>query len=277
MRARAIIALAEKTSNDLSVAWCIDLSSCFALSFCFALFLSGCFCQELLAKDSGWIEGDQAKFNAEQKQKQDAIKHQELQRQLQYQEHLKQQQNLQQPAVYRPNYSPYFGQYAQPQVQPNHQVIQPQYQQQQQLKHQQQLQQAPDQNTHLQPPVQHMQFNEEIEAHSKAKHSNFASKALSAPKSVAGAIAGVTIGVPVHVTKSINQHSKAMKQSMNDGLDVDEKEIDLAGRGMSAMCAYPFGFMSGMIHGTIKGVGRGISSGSKKPFSKESFSIGESK
>ncbi len=250
MCARAITALAQKISNNLS----------FALCFCFALFLSGWFCQESLAKDSGWIEGDQAKFNAEQKQKQDAIKHQELQRQLQYQEHLKQQQNLQQPTVYRPNYSPYFGQYAQPQMQPNHQV-------QQQQQHQQ----------HLQPPVQHMQFNEEIESHSKAKHSNFASKALAAPKSVAGAIAGVTIGVPVHVTKSINQHSKAMKQSMNDGFAVEDKEIDLAGRGMSAMCAYPFGFMSGMIHGTIKGVGRGISSGSKKPFSKESFSMDDPK
>ena len=59
--------------------------------------------------------------------------------------------------------------------------------------------------------------------------------------------------------------------------DVEDKEIDLAGRGMSAMCAYPFGFMSGMIHGTIKGVGRGISSGSKKPFSKESFSMDDPK
>lgn len=123
-----------------------------------------------------------------------------------------------------------------------------------------------------------MQFNQEIEAQSQVKHhsKNFAHKALAAPKSVAGAIAGVTIGVPVHVTKSISEHSKSMKRSMNEGLDVDEREIDLAGRGMSAMCAYPYGFFSGMIHGTIKGVGRGISSGSKKPFSKESFSIGES-
>lgn len=226
-------------------------------------FYSLSFCQTTFARETGWIEGDQTKFNAEQKQKQDALKHQELQRQLQYQEHVRQQQNLQQPALYRPNHSPYFGQYAQPQIQQNQQV-QPN----------QQVQKI--QSNHAQPPVQHMQFNEEIESHSKAKGS-FASKALSAPKSVAGAIAGVTIGVPVHVSKSINQHSKAMKQSMNDGLDVDEKEIDLVGRGMSAMCAYPFGIMSGMIHGTIKGVGRGISSGSKKPFSKESFSMTETK
>lgn len=223
------------------------------------------------AKDSGWIEADQTKFNTEQKQKLEAIKHQELQRQLQYQEHLRQQQNLQQPASYRPNYSPYFGQYAQPHVLQDSRHVQPdQRQVQSNQKHVQQH------NAQAQPPVQQMQFNEEIEAHSKSKHSNFASKALAAPKSVAGAIAGVTIGVPVHVSKSIHQHSKAMKQSMNDGLAVEDNEIDLAGRGMSAMCAYPFGVMSGMIHGTIKGVGRGISVGSKKPFSKESFSMDQS-
>lgn len=215
-----------------------------ALAFC-------CTVSPCLAKDSGWIESDQSKFNAEQKAKQDAIKHEDLQRQLQYQEHLKQQQQLNPPGIYRPNYSPYFGQYAQPQVHAN----------------QQQAQQ------HAQPPVQPMQFAN----HASAARKNFAHKAIAAPKSVAGAIAGVTIGVPVHVSKSISQHSKAMKQSMNEGLDVEEKEIDLAGRGISAMCAYPYGFFSGMIHGTIKGVGRGISTGSKKPFSKESFSIGEPK
>lgn len=259
MNARAATASAFKSNFALSLA----------LSFSFLLSLSLIACSSAMAKDAGWIETDPSKFNAEQKQKQDAIKHQELQRQLHYQEQVRQQQNLQQPAVYRPNYSPYFGQFAQPQIQPN-----------QQIQHHQQMQQQQQQmqhNAQAQPPVQHMQFSEEIEAHQKAKRGNFASKALSAPKSVAGAIAGVTIGVPVHVSKSINQHSKAMKQSMNDGLDVDEKEIDLVGRGMSAMCAYPFGFMSGMIHGTIKGVGRGIGVGSKKPFSKESFSIGETK
>jgi hypothetical protein len=229
----------------------IALALCFAVSPCFA-------------KDSGWIESDQSKFNAEQKAKQDAIKHEELQRQLQYQEHLKQQQQLNPPGIYRPNYSPYFGQYAQPQVHAN--------QQQAQIKHAQQHAQQQAQQQ-AQPPVQQMQFA----SHDNTSRKNLAHKALSAPKSVAGAIAGVTIGVPVHVSKSISQHSKAMKQSMNDGLDVEEKEIDLAGRGISAMCAYPYGFFSGMIHGTIKGVGRGISTGSKKPFSKESFSIGEPK
>lgn len=223
-----------------------------ALAFC-------CSVLPCFAKDSGWIESDQSKFNAEQKAKQDAIKHEELQRQLQYQEHLKQQQQLNPPGIYRPNYSPYFGQYAQPQVHANQQQAQQHAQQQQQQ--------------HAQPPVQPMQFAN----HASASRKNFAHKALAAPKSVAGAIAGVTIGVPVHVSKSISQHSKAMNQSMNEGLDVEEKEIDLAGRGISAMCAYPYGFFSGMIHGTIKGVGRGISTGSKKPFSKESFSIGEPK
>ncbi|MBP7861491.1 hypothetical protein KA183_07405 [bacterium] len=231
-----------------------------ALAYFFSLSIAISASNACFAKDSGWIESDQSKFNAEQKAKQDAIKHEDLERQLQYQEHLKQQQQLHPPAIYRPNYSPYFGQYAKPQVHPNQQARQHQLQQ------------------HPQPPVQHMQFNQEIEAQSQVKHhsKNFAHKALAAPKSVAGAIAGVTIGVPVHVTKSISEHSKSMKRSMNEGLDVDEREIDLAGRGMSAMCAYPYGFFSGMIHGTIKGVGRGISSGSKKPFSKESFSIGES-
>jgi hypothetical protein len=233
-----------------------------ALAFCLSV------CQPCWSNESGWIESDQTKFNAEQKAKQDAIKHYELQQQLQYQEHLKQQQQMHPPAIYRPNHSPYFGQYTKPQVHPNQQAQQRQQaQQHQQAQHNQQVQ----------PPVQQMQFNQEIEVHSKDKHhpKNFAHKALAGPKSVAGAIAGVTIGVPVHVSKSISQHSKSMKESMNQGLDVDEKEIDLAGRGMSAMCAYPYGFFSGMIHGTIKGVGRGISSGSKKPFSKESFSIGE--
>lgn len=230
------------------------------LALLLALSFTSCSNFVCQAKDSGWIETEQSKFNADQKQKHDAIKHQELQRQLQYQEHVRQQQNLQQPAVFRPNYSPYFGQYAKTQTQANPQAAQQQ-----------------ERNAQAQPPVQHMQFNEEIETHAKARHGNFASKALSAPKSVAGAIAGVTIGVPVHVSKSINQHSKKMQQSMNDGLDVDEREIDLVGRGMSAMCAYPFGVVSGMIHGTIKGVGRGIGVGSKRPFSKESFSIDENK
>ncbi len=136
--------------------------------------------------------------------------------------------------------------------------------------------QRPDQNH--QPPIQRMKMNDLDEEHQEsAKKESIVRKAVSMPMSVAGATAGVTIGVPVKVCKSIFHHTKTMDKSMRDGVGVEDKEIDLAGKGMAAFCSYPFGFMSGMIHGTIKGVERGIQTGSKKPFSKESFSLTDPK
>lgn len=102
-------------------------------------------------------------------------------------------------------------------------------------------------------------------------------KAVAVPKSVAGAMAGVTIGVPVKVCKSIKQYSKEMHKSMKDGVGVEDNEIDMAGKAVSAFCSMPYGLVSGMIHGTIKGVERGIEAGSRKPFSKESFSLSDPK
>jgi hypothetical protein len=96
----------------------------------------------------------------------------------------------------------------------------------------------------------------------------------SFPKSAAGVVCGVAVGVPVQMGKSMTFHSKRMQAQVSDDISGDKKP-DLTAKIMSNALAIPYGVTSGFILGIIRGTERGVECGHRKPFSKESMSISD--
>lgn len=96
----------------------------------------------------------------------------------------------------------------------------------------------------------------------------------SAPMKAAGIMTGIMVGIPVRICKDTAHYSKRMKGSMDDGLNVKGNN-DAYGHTVSAASSLVFGIPTGIIHGSIEGARTGYESGKKKPFSKESMSLGE--
>ncbi len=98
------------------------------------------------------------------------------------------------------------------------------------------------------------------------------SKLMQAPKACCGAIAGVTIGVPVRVLRDVSHESKRMTGTLHDDFSPSAGASDQPDpyvRGVGSMVGMLYGVPSGIILGTIHGTSRGIDAGFKKPFSKE--------
>ena len=95
---------------------------------------------------------------------------------------------------------------------------------------------------------------------------------LTVPKAVAGVATGVMLGVPVNISKSTKRFTGLMYDSISANFSFSA-EPDLYARTTASVLAVPFGLMSGLVFGTIKGVENGVLLGGEKPFSKESFSM----
>lgn len=106
----------------------------------------------------------------------------------------------------------------------------------------------------------------------RGQNKGIISRITSLPKSAAGVTCGVLVGVPIMIARDTKKYSKQMRSSIG-GADTDI--TDAMDRASAAGMALPFGVMSGIIHGSIKGVQQGMDVGWKRPFTKESMSLEE--
>lgn len=103
------------------------------------------------------------------------------------------------------------------------------------------------------------------------------SRALSAPKSAAGMMCGVFVGVPVRAAKTMASETKRMNEQLTRDLTwgFDNKKPDLGARAGAALLSVPYGMATGLITGITKGTERAVNTGARKPLSKESMSISD--
>ncbi len=128
-----------------------------------------------------------------------------------------------------------------------------------------------------QPPLAFAKKHDEVaigdySAAFKAPGKSIVSRISSLPLSAAGVMTGIAVGVPVAIAKGAKKHSKSMKRSMDDALAVEG--MDFVGHAAASGCALTFGLPAGVVCGSLEGVRRGIDAGSRRPFSKESMSLG---
>ncbi len=90
------------------------------------------------------------------------------------------------------------------------------------------------------------------------------------PLGSAGVLAGLTVGVPIKISRTITSESRRMIGTLID---------DFGGRGtmmeksLAAAFGIPYGIASGTVLGSIRGVQQAIKFGYEKPFSPESFGL----
>lgn len=120
----------------------------------------------------------------------------------------------------------------------------------------------------------------EVEEDKKGSTASKLNKLMQGPKACCGAIAGVTLGVPVRVVRDVSHESKRMSGQLYDDFSPSAGANDHPGtcaRGVGTMMGMLYGVPSGIILGTIHGTSRGIDAGFKKPFTKESVSLTDPK
>ena len=99
-----------------------------------------------------------------------------------------------------------------------------------------------------------------------ADRSGFSAAALGS----AGVFTGLTVGVPIKISRTITSESRRMTATLID---------DFGGNGtimeklLAASFGIPYGIASGTVLGSIRGVQRAIKFGYERPFSRESFSL----
>lgn len=95
---------------------------------------------------------------------------------------------------------------------------------------------------------------------------------ISFPKAAAGVIAGLTIGIPVKISKDVRTETKrfarALHSDMGSEFGIMETLFVVGG-------AVPFGLMSGVIMGTVRGTERAFLFGANQPFCPESLGMKE--
>lgn len=97
-------------------------------------------------------------------------------------------------------------------------------------------------------------------------------RAVAFPKSAAGVLAGLTIGVPVKISKDIRKETRRLAGTLRGDVG---NEFGLTENAFVLGGAIPFGILSGMILGTIRGTERAVTYGAHQPFSKESLGLKE--
>lgn len=97
-------------------------------------------------------------------------------------------------------------------------------------------------------------------------------RAVAFPKSAAGVLAGLTIGVPVKISKDIRKETRRLAGTLRGDVG---NEFGLTENAFVLGGAIPFGILSGMILGTIRGTERAVTYGAQQPFSKESLGLKE--
>ncbi|MCC7530637.1 MAG: hypothetical protein IT342_19090 [Candidatus Melainabacteria bacterium] len=99
-----------------------------------------------------------------------------------------------------------------------------------------------------------------------------AKQALMLPVRMAAMGSGMALGVPVAIVRRSGARSVGFTESFADNIGGKEHMIPL---GMASLMGIPFGLLVGTAEGVYSGGRNSISHGWEKPFSLESFSMGE--
>lgn len=106
----------------------------------------------------------------------------------------------------------------------------------------------------------------------RAEVASTTQRAAAFPKAAAGVLAGLTIGIPVKISKDIRKETRryagTLRGDVGNEFGLTENLFVLGG-------AVPFGILSGMIMGTVRGAERAVTYGAHQPFSKESLGLKE--
>lgn len=97
-------------------------------------------------------------------------------------------------------------------------------------------------------------------------------RAVALPKAAAGVLAGLTIGIPVKISKDIRKETRRMAGTLRGDVG---NEFGFTENAFVFTGAVPFGIISGMIMGTVRGAERAVTYGAAQPFSKESLGLKE--
>ncbi len=99
-----------------------------------------------------------------------------------------------------------------------------------------------------------------------------AKQALMLPVRMVAMGSGMVMGIPVAIVRRSGARSVGFTESFADNIGGKEHMIPM---GMASLMGVPFGMMVGTAEGVYSGGRNSISHGWEKPFSLESFSMGE--
>ena len=99
-----------------------------------------------------------------------------------------------------------------------------------------------------------------------------AKQALMLPVRMVAMGSGMALGIPVAIVRRSGARSVGFTESFADNIGGKEHMIPM---GMASLMGVPFGLMVGTAEGVYSGGRNSISHGWEKPFSLESFSMGE--
>ncbi len=99
-----------------------------------------------------------------------------------------------------------------------------------------------------------------------------AKQALMLPVRMVAMGSGMVMGIPVAIVRRSGARSVGFTESFADNIGGKEHMIPM---GMASLMGVPFGVMVGTAEGVYSGGRNYISHGWEKPFSLESFSMGE--
>ncbi len=99
-----------------------------------------------------------------------------------------------------------------------------------------------------------------------------AKQALLLPVRMVAMGSGMALGIPVAIVRRTGARSVGFSEQFADNIGGKEHMIPL---GMASLMGVPFGMVVGTAEGVYSGGRNSISHGWEKPFSLESFSMGE--
>lgn len=98
---------------------------------------------------------------------------------------------------------------------------------------------------------------------------------MTKAKGVAGVIYGVTVGIPVTITRDVVSETKRMTSTLEADFDGHSEPVISQLRCMIYFMSVPYGVLSGSILGSVHGVEQAVKYGYDQPFSKASIGLGE--
>lgn len=104
------------------------------------------------------------------------------------------------------------------------------------------------------------------------KEGEMAKQALLLPVRMTAIGSGMVVGIPVAITRRSSNRCIEFTQTFADNIGGKEHIIPMA---MASIMGVPFGLVVGSAEGVHAGGKNAISSGWEKPFSLDSFSLGE--
>ena len=86
----------------------------------------------------------------------------------------------------------------------------------------------------------------------------------------AGVFVGLTVGVPIKISRTITSESRRMTGTLIDDFGGQGKMME---KLLAASFGIPYGIASGTVLGSIRGVQQAVKYGYERPFSRESFGL----